>query len=100
MATIPRGPWTRGGTSRGRAGVSGTSQRPTLPAVVTGALAIAILIANVGFPNVVKVVTAVAILWANLAYLLVTAPLLLRRFRGWPVQAGLNSEGVFVLGRW
>src|SRR5207302_8336874 len=29
--------------------VSGTSQTPILPAVVTGALAIAILIANVGF---------------------------------------------------
>jgi urea carboxylase system permease len=80
--------------------VSAASRTPIIPALAAGVLAAAILVANVDFPNVIKVVTAVAILWANLAYLLVTAALLLRRWRGWPVHCGPGVEGVFALGRW
>jgi len=43
-------------------------------------------------------VVAVAILWANLAYLLVTATLLARRLQGWPPRS--VAPGLFSLGRW
>lgn len=78
--------------------VAPNSKTPILPAIVTGVLAVMILLANIGFPNVIRVVTAVAILWANLAYLLVTASLLHRRLRGWP--GGNRPVRGFTLGRW
>jgi urea carboxylase system permease len=81
--------------SRLLARVSSTSRTPVAAAVVSGVLAIGILIVNVDFPKVFSAVTSVAILWANLAYLLVTAPLLLRRVKGWP-----REEARFALGRW
>jgi urea carboxylase system permease len=84
--------------SSGLARVSPAAHVPILPAVLAGALAVAILVLNVDFPNVVKVVTSVAILWANLAYLLVTAALLRRRWQGWPAEAAAVRG--FTLGRW
>jgi hypothetical protein len=45
-------------------------------------------------------VVAVSIAWANLAYLLVVAPLLVRRLRGWPARGGSGAKTVFALGRW
>jgi hypothetical protein len=39
------------------------------------------LVINVNLPNVIETLCSVAIVWANLAYLLVTAPLLLARLR-------------------
>ena len=44
-----------------------------------GVLAAAILIVNVNLPNVIEMLCSVAIVWANLAYLMVTIPLLLSR---------------------
>ena len=41
-----------------------------------GMLAAAILIVNVNLPNVIEMLCSVAIVWANLAYLMVTLPLL------------------------
>jgi hypothetical protein len=52
--------------------------------VVTGALAIGILLVNVNLPHIIETLCSVAIVWANLAYLLVTLPLLVVRFRDWP----------------
>jgi urea carboxylase system permease len=69
---------------------------PVLPAVIVGALAIGVLAANVGLPRIVELVTMVAVLWANLAYLLVNASLLWRRRRGWPPPGA--PAGVFSLG--
>ncbi len=80
--------------------VASRSRTPIVPAVVTGVLAMAILVANVDFPEIIKVVTAVAILWANLAYLLVMAALLRRRWQGWPAKGGSGATGLFALGRW
>jgi urea carboxylase system permease len=80
--------------------VSPSSRTPVVPALVGGVLAVGILAANVNFPNVIDVVTAVAILWANLAYLFVIASLLLQRLRGWPAVGGSGARGVFALGRW
>jgi urea carboxylase system permease len=80
--------------------VSPRSRAPIIPALLAGLLAAGILIANVDFPNVIRVVTSVAILWANLAYLFVTLTLLWRRFRGWPRSGGAKTTGLFGLGRW
>src|SRR5260370_15375769 len=62
-------------------------------------MAIGILIANINFHGFVNMVIAVAILWANLAYLFVTGTLLTRRLQGWPHQDG-GAQGRFSLGRW
>jgi urea carboxylase system permease len=75
--------------------VSGVSRTPRTPALVVGGGAMLILAVNVGSPKLIDAVVTVAVLWANLAYLLVTAPLLWRRLRGWPAR----PTG-FRLGRW
>ncbi len=83
----------------------GASKTPTGPAVVVGLLAIAILLANLNDPKVVEAVASVSVVWINLAYWLVTAPLLFRRLQGWPagVPPPSRAEGdvrLFGLGRW
>jgi urea carboxylase system permease len=85
--------------SRTLARVSDTSRTPVVPAVVAGVLAVLILLVNVNSPKLVNAVVAVSIVWANLAYLMVTAPLLLQRLRGWP-QWGGGVPGAFRMGRW
>lgn len=70
---------------------------PVIPSVLIGVIAIAILFANAGVPEVFTAVTSVAIIMIYLAYLLVTIPLLLKRFRGeWPDE---GQKGYFTLGR-
>jgi urea carboxylase system permease len=76
--------------------VSPLSRTPQLPNLVAGLFAIGILVANINFKGVVDMVIAVAILWANLAYLMVTVSLLARRFHNWPPR----EPGLFSLGRW
>ncbi len=61
--------------------VSTRTRAPVLPAVTIGALAVLILILNVNLPHVIEMICAVAIVWANLAYIMVTFPLLLTRLR-------------------
>ncbi len=78
----------------------GSSRTPRLPAVLLGLGALAILAANAGFPRVVEVLASVAIVWANLAYLFVTAPLLARRLRDRARGGRRRREGLFTLGRW
>lgn len=81
--------------------ISATSRTPTWPAVFLGASAIVLLVVNVNYPQVIEVMASVAIVWANLAYLLVTGPLLLRRLRkahrGVPPH---HFAGAFSMGRW
>src|SRR5207249_2504785 len=64
--------------------VSPTFRTPIAPAVAVGALAILVLVVNVNLPKIVELVTMVAVLWANLAYLLVGGGLLWRRRTAWP----------------
>jgi urea carboxylase system permease len=96
--------------------VSPRTRAPIVPSIVTGALATGILIININLPNVIEVLCSIAIIWANLAYLLVTAPLLFSRFRrmkdlsfrqagrGLQTQSGAGSDPAarpyFSLGRW
>ena len=61
--------------------VQAWSKAPIVPSVVVGVLAAAILVVNINLPNVIETLCSVAIVWANLAYLLVTMPLLLTRLR-------------------
>src|SRR5207253_2850745 len=75
--------------------VSGRSRTPVVPALVAGLLAALILVVNAALPGLIDLVAPVAVLWANLAYLLVTGSLLLLRLRGWP-----DRRGGFALGRW
>jgi urea carboxylase system permease len=86
--------------SRTLAQVSGSARAPPVPALVVGILAIVFLVLHVESEKLMDAIVAVAIVWANLAYLMVTAPLLLRRLRGWPKQGGCGVPGVFSLGRW
>jgi urea carboxylase system permease len=77
--------------------VSPTFRTPIAPAVVVGALAILVLVVNVNLPKIVELVTMVAVLWANLAYLLVGAGMLWRRRQPWPPRDA--PPGLFSLGR-
>lgn len=75
------------------------SKTPVLPAVVIGAIAVIILLVNVGQPKIFTVITSVAVVFIYAAYLLVTIPMLVRRLHGsWPGEG--PGKGYFSLGRW
>jgi urea carboxylase system permease len=76
--------------------VSPRLRTPVLPVLVVGGGAIAVLVVNVNLPKIVELITMVAVLWANLAYLLVNASLLWRRRRAWPPPD--SPPAVFSLG--
>jgi urea carboxylase system permease len=61
--------------------VSPRTRAPVAPTIIVGALAAGILILNVNMPHVIETLCSVAIIWAHLAYLLVTIPLLWARLR-------------------
>jgi urea carboxylase system permease len=61
--------------------VSEWSKAPIVPSIVVGALAAGILVLNMDLPSVIETLCSIAIVWANLAYVLVTTPLLIARFR-------------------
>jgi urea carboxylase system permease len=80
--------------------VSATSRTPIVPAVLAGVAAVLVLLVNVQSPKLLDAILAVAVVWANLAYLLVTVPLLFSRLRGWPDRGGCGEGGLFRLGKW
>jgi amino acid transporter len=62
-----------------------TYQTPMLPAIVAGVLAVLILVLNINQPTMFTVVTSIAIVMVYIAYLSVTAPMLVQRHKGnWP----------------
>ncbi|MET3860694.1 urea carboxylase system permease [Dietzia sp. 2505] len=76
---------------------------PIAPAVFIGLSCIAILLVNMGNDAIFATLASVCIILIYLAYLCVTAPLLLRRLKGWPGGPRLtDAEGkpLFSLGRW
>src|ERR1022692_361767 len=78
--------------------VSGHRKVPIVPALVTGFLTLVILAINVGNQSAFYVLTSLAIIMFYLAYLGVTLPMLIRRFRGtWPKK---DYGPYFSLGRW
>ncbi|MGB0071111.1 MAG: amino acid permease [Isosphaeraceae bacterium] len=84
------------------------TRTPIVPALVTGAAAALILLINMNMPRIMETLCSVAIVWANLAYLMVSFPLLLTRLRGWPRRLAVESRATpaasavrpFALGRW
>ncbi|HSI60180.1 MAG TPA: amino acid permease, partial [Ideonella sp.] len=79
--------------------VSPRTHTPLLPGFVVCALAIGVLLINLGTPGVFAAVTSVAVVIVYLAYLLVTAPLLLHRLRKHPVHS-VPDPRYFNLGKW
>jgi urea carboxylase system permease len=78
--------------------VSERSRTPVIPALLTGALTIALLLVNIGNQRVFYILTSVAIILFYIPYLMVTAPVLVRRLRGnWPRP---DHGDHFNLGRW
>ena len=77
--------------------VQAQTKAPILPSVVVGVLSVAILVANINLPHVIETLCSVAIVWANLAYLLVTLPLLVARLRR--RASSLSSAYDFELAR-
>ena len=82
--------------SRALATVSPKTHTPILPAIVVGALAIAILVLNIFQPSMYTALASVCIMLLYIAYLMVTIPLLRRRLRG----GWARGDGLFSLGRW
>lgn len=77
--------------------VSRRTGTPILPSVVVGVLAMLVLLINLGQAQIFTAVTSVAVVLVYLAYLLVTAPMLVARLRGRLPKAGAEH---FSLGRW
>ncbi|WP_338768128.1 amino acid permease [Nocardia vulneris] len=71
---------------------------PVLPAVIIGVLGIALLVLNLGNAAIFATLASVCIVTLYLAYLLVTVPLLVRRFRGMPADEP-TEQRLFGLGR-
>ncbi|OZM71044.1 amino acid permease [Amycolatopsis antarctica] len=79
--------------------VSPKTGTPIVPAILIGVIAVALLLVNINSPQIFSAVTSLAIILIYIAYLLVTIPLLVKRFRGeWPRKGA--PEGRFSLGRW
>jgi urea carboxylase system permease len=76
------------------------TKTPIVPAVLTGVIAILILIVNIRQPQIFTVITSIGIIMIYMAYLLVTMPMLSKRLKGeWPPK---DAEGrqFFTLGKW
>jgi len=77
--------------------VSPKTHTPVLATVLCGLGAIIILAMNVQFPKVFELVTSIAILWANLSYLIVVALQLRNR---WTLAGREDEAARFSMGRW
>jgi urea carboxylase system permease len=82
--------------SAGLAKVNSRTGAPIRPAVVVGVLTAGLLALNIDNPRVFLALSSVCIMLLYIAYLMVTAPLLLRRLRG----GFRTDDGLFSLGRW
>jgi urea carboxylase system permease len=78
--------------------VSGKRRVPVFPAVLVGAIAIAILAVNILNPYAVTIVLGLGIIYMYMAYLGVTIPLFQRRREGWPDNLPTGKQGLFRLG--
>jgi amino acid transporter len=82
--------------------VNGRTGTPIWPSVLIGVLCIGVLLVNVGNAAIFATLASVCIILIYLAYLMVTAPLLYRRLKGWPAERNqVDAEGLplFSLGR-
>ncbi len=72
---------------------------PVLPAIIVGAVAVGVLVVNVGQAQLFAALGSLAVVIVYLAYLGVTAPMLFRRLRGRPGRNAAEDQR-FSLGRW
>jgi urea carboxylase system permease len=80
--------------------VNPKTQTPVIPAIVIGVLAVLILVINIEQKQIFTVLTSIAIIMIYMAYLMVTAPMLKKRFQGhWPPE-DLKEGGYFTMGKW
>ncbi len=69
------------------------TKTPIVPAVISGVLAILILVVNIGNDQIFTVITSIGIIMIYIAYLLVTVPMLGKRFKGeWPPKHPRGPE--------
>jgi urea carboxylase system permease len=75
---------------------------PLVPTAVSGVLAAALLVVNIGNPALFLALTSVCIMLMYLAYLMVTVPMLVQRLRRPPAGEDTDETGrrLFSLGRW
>jgi amino acid transporter len=78
--------------------VSPKTQTPVLATLLCGLGAIIILGMNLKFPKVFELVTSIAILWANLAYLIVVALQLKDRITS--TRNEMDTDARFSMGKW
>jgi len=78
--------------------VSSKTQTPVLATLLCGLGAIIVLGMNLQFPKVFELVTSIAILWANLAYLIVVALQLKDRIIS--ARNGIDTDARFNMGKW
>jgi urea carboxylase system permease len=75
------------------------TKTPIVPAVITGVLAVIILVVNIRQPQIFTVITSIGIIMIYIAYLLVTVPMLRKRLAGeWPPKDA-KQRGYFTLGK-
>ena len=86
--------------SRQLSKVHPTRKTPTVAAIVIGVVAVIPLIVNISQPAIFTILSSISIVLIYLSYLLVTVPLLRRRFlKKWPLKDD-GSEPGFSLGKW
>lgn len=81
--------------------VNARTGTPIAPSVLIGIACIMVLAVNVGNSAIFTTLSSVCIVLIYLAYLMVTVPLLRRRFQGWPygdVQYDSEGRKLFSLG--
>ncbi|WP_328858918.1 amino acid permease [Williamsia herbipolensis] len=77
--------------------VNSRTGTPVNTGIVVSALAIAVLLVNLGQAGVFAAITSVSVVIVYIAYLMVTIPALIHRLRGTSLSFG---RPVFDLGRW
>jgi urea carboxylase system permease len=86
--------------SRQLSKVDPVRKTPTVAAIVIGILAVIPLIVNVTQPAIFTILSSISIVLIYMSYLLVTVPMLRRRFlKKWPLPDD-GSEAGFSLGKW
>lgn len=80
--------------------VNPKTQTPIVPAVTIGIISVIILVINIANIQIFTVLTSIGIIMVYLAYLMVTGPMLKKRFQGeWPPK-DLKEGGYFTMGAW
>ncbi|MBD1544285.1 amino acid permease [Arthrobacter sp. IA7] len=87
--------------SRQLSKVDPVRKTPTIAAIVIGVLAVIPLLVNVMQPAIFTILSSISIVLIYLSYLLVTVPMLRKRFlKKWPLRHEGQDEVGFSMGKW